>query len=107
VLRFLTNKRETDGCFDLSRRADLMNVDPKVAVNYLAVGTRDQRILTNCMQRLAQPREERFDGLTLHQLRLMTQTKTGKDEAKEFERIATDQSTPWPTRSWGWAAYAR
>jgi hypothetical protein len=106
VLKFLTNKREPDGCFDLSCRADLMNVDPKVAVNYLAVSTRDQRVLTNCMQRLAQPREERFDGLTLHQLRLMTQTKTGKDEANEFERIATDQWTPWPTRSWGWAAYA-
>ena len=83
-----------------------MNLDPKAATNYLAVGNRDQRVLTNCMQRLAQPREERFDGLTLHQLRLMAQTKTDKDEAKEFERIASDKSTPWPTRSWAWAAFA-
>ncbi len=106
VLRFLKNRRDPDGCFDLSRRTDLMNVDPKAATNYLAVGSRDQRVLTNCMQRLAQPREERFDGLNLHQLRLMAQTKTGKDEAKEFERIASDKSTPWPTRSWAWAAFA-
>jgi hypothetical protein len=56
---------------------------------------------------LAQPREERFDGLTLHQLRLMSQAKAGRPEAKEFERIACHQSTPWPTRSWAWAALAR
>ena len=37
----------------------------------------------------------------------MSQSKTGKSEAKEFERIACDQSTPWPTRSWAWAALAR
>jgi hypothetical protein len=107
VLKFLKNRRDPDGCLDLSRRTDLMNVDPKAATNYLAVGIRDQRVLTNCMQRLAQPREERFDGLTLHQLRLMSGAKTGKAEAKEFERIASDQSAPWPTRSWAWAAYAR
>jgi hypothetical protein len=106
VLRFLKNRRDPDGCFDLSRRTDLMNIDPEAATNYLAVGGRDQRILINCMQRLAEPREERFDGLTLHQLRLMTQTKTGKDEAKEFERIASDKSTPWPMRAWAWAASA-
>jgi Reverse transcriptase (RNA-dependent DNA polymerase) len=106
VLKYLKNRRDPDGCFDLSRRTDLMNVDPKAAANYLAVGIRDQRVLTDCMQRLAQPREERFDGLTLHQLRLMSGAKTGKAEAKEFERIASDQSTPWPTRSWAWAAYA-
>jgi hypothetical protein len=72
----------------------------------MAVAKSDPRILTNCMQRLAQPREERFDGLTLHQLRLMSQAKTGKEEAKEFERITRNQSTPWPTRSWAWAALA-
>jgi hypothetical protein len=37
----------------------------------------------------------------------MSQAKTGKPEAMEFERIACDQSTPWPTRSWAWAALAR
>jgi hypothetical protein len=107
VLKYLTNRYERDGCLDLSGRTDLMNIDPKIATNYLAVAKSDQRILTNCMQRLAQPREERFDGLALHQLRLMSQAKTGKPEAKEFERIACDQSTPWPTRSWAWAALAR
>ena len=44
VLRFLKNRRSSDGCFDLSRRTDLMNVDPKAATNYLAVGSRDQRV---------------------------------------------------------------
>src|SRR5260370_4381644 len=84
-----------------------MNVAAKAATNYLAVAKSDQRVLTNCMQRLAQAREERFDGLTLHQLRLMSQAKTGNPEAKEFERIACDQSMPWPTRGWAWAALAR
>jgi hypothetical protein len=107
VLKYLKNHRDPNGCFDLSQRTDLMNIDPKVATNYLAIAKSDQRVMTNCMQRLAQPREERFDGLTLHQLRLMSQTRTGKPEAKEFERIARDQSTPWPTRSWAWAALAR
>jgi Reverse transcriptase (RNA-dependent DNA polymerase) len=107
VLKYLTNRYEGDGCLELSRRTDLMNIDPKIATNYLAVARSDQRVLANCMQRLAQPREERFDGLTLHQLRLMSQAKTGKPEAKEFERITCDQSTPWPTRSWAWAALAR
>ena len=107
VLKYLTNRYEGDGCLELSRRTDLMNIDPKVATNYLAVARSDQRVLANCMQRLAQPREEQFDGLTLHQLRLMSQARTGKPEAKEFERIACDQSTPWPTRSWAWAALAR
>jgi hypothetical protein len=102
VLKYLTNRYERDDCLELSRRTDLMNVDPKIATNYLAVAKSDPRILTNCMQRLAQPREERFDGLTLHQLRLMSQAKTGRGEAKEFERIARNQSTPWPTRSWAW-----
>jgi hypothetical protein len=106
VLKYLTNRSERGGCLELSRRTDLMNVDPKAATNYLAVAKSDQRVLTNCMQRLAQPREERFDGLTLHQLRLMSQAKTGNPEAKEFERIACDQSMPWPTRSWAWAALA-
>ena len=107
VLKYLTNRYERDGCLEISQRTDLMNIDPKVATNYLAVAKSDQRVLTNCMQRLAQPREERFDGLTLHQLRLMSQAKTGKPEAKEFERIACDQSMPGPTRSWAWAALAR
>jgi len=56
---------------------------------------------------LAQPREEGFDGLTLHQLRFVSQAKTGAPEAKVFERIAADESAPWPTRSWAWAAIAR
>ena len=107
VLKYLTNRYEGDGCLELSRRTDLMNIDPKIATNYLAVARSDQRVLANCMQRLAQPREERFDGLTLHQLRFMSQAKTGRPEAKEFERITCDQSTPWPTRSWAWAALAR
>ncbi len=107
VLKYLTNRYERDGCLEISQRTHLMNIDPKVATNYLAVAKSDQRVLANCMQRLAQPREERFDGLTLHQLRLMSQAKTGKPEAKEFERIACDQSMPWPTRSWAWAALAR
>ena len=107
VLKYLTNRNEHNGCFELSRRTDLMNIDPGIATDYLAVAKSDPRIMTNCMQRLAQPREERFDGLTLHQLRLMSQAKTGKEEAKEFERIARNQSTPWPTRSWAWAALAR
>jgi hypothetical protein len=107
MLKYLTNRNERDGCLEISQRADLMNIDPKIATNYLAVAKLDQRVLANCMQRLVQPREERFDGLTLHQLRLMSQAKTGRPEAKEFERIACDQSTPWPTRSWAWAALAR
>jgi hypothetical protein len=107
VLKYLANRYERDGCLELSQRTDLMNVDPKTAANYLAVAKSDQRVLTNCMQRLVQQREERFDGLALHLLRLMSQAKTGKPEAKEFERIARDQSTPWPTRSWAWAALAR
>jgi hypothetical protein len=107
VFKYLKNHRERDGCFDLSRRTDLMNVDPKTATDYLAVDIRNPRVLTNCMDRLAQVREERFDGLNLHQLRLMTQTKTGEGEAKVFERIASDQTVPWPTRSWAWAAFAR
>lgn len=107
VLKYLTNRSERDGCLELSRRTDLMNVDPKTATNYLALAKSDQRVLTNCMQRLALPREERFDGLALHQLRLMSQAKTGPSEAKVFERIATDESVPWPTRSWAWAAVAR
>jgi hypothetical protein len=37
----------------------------------------------------------------------MSRAKTGKPDAKEFERIACDQSTPWPTRSWAWTALAR
>jgi hypothetical protein len=106
VLNTLTNRYERDGCLELSRRTDLMNVDPKIATNYLAVAKSDPRILTNCMQRLAQPREQRFDGRTLHQLRLMSQAKTGREEAKEFERIVRDQSMPWPTRNWAWAALA-
>jgi Reverse transcriptase (RNA-dependent DNA polymerase) len=107
LLKYLTNHYERDGCLEISQRTDLMNIDPKIATNYLAVAKSDQRVLANCMQRLTQPREERFDGLTLHQLRLMSQAKTGRPEAKEFERIARDQSTPWPTRSWAWAALAR
>jgi hypothetical protein len=107
VLKYLTNHYERDGCLEISQRTDLMNIDPKIATNYLAVAKSDQRVLANCMERLAQPREERFDGLTLHQLRLMSQARTGRPEAKEFERIACDQSTPWPTRSWAWAALAR
>jgi hypothetical protein len=107
VLKYLTNRSEGDGCVELSKRTDLMNIDPKTATNYLAIAKSDRRVLTNCMQRLTQPREERFDGLTLHQLRLMSHAKTGKVEAKEFERIACDKSTPWPTRSWAWAALAR
>jgi hypothetical protein len=58
------------------------------------------------MHRLVMPREERFDGLMLHQLRPMSHSKTGKLEANEFERIACDRSMPWPTRSWAWAALA-
>jgi Reverse transcriptase (RNA-dependent DNA polymerase) len=107
VLKYLTNRGERDGCLELSRRTDLMNVDPKTATNYLVLAKSDQRVLMNCMQRLAQPREERFDGGTLHQLRLMSQAKTGQPEAKVFKRIATDESAPWPTRSWAWAALAR
>ena len=106
VLRYLTNHYQRDGCLEMSQRTDLMNIDPKIASDYLTVAKSDQRVLTNCMQRLAQPREERYDGLTLHQLRLMSQARTGRPEAKEFERIARDQSTPWPTRSWAWAALA-
>lgn len=107
VLKYLTNRYERDGSLELSRRTDLMNVDPKTAANYLAVAKSDQRVLTNCMQHLTRCREERFDGLTLHLLRLMSHTKTGKAEAKEFERIGCDESSPWPTRTWAWTALAR
>jgi hypothetical protein len=82
MLKYLTNRNERDGCLEISQRADLMNIDPKIATNYLAVAKLDQRVLANCMQRLVQPREERFDGLTLHQLRLMSQAKTGRPESQ-------------------------
>jgi hypothetical protein len=34
VLKYLTNRNERNDCFELSRRTDLMNIEPKIATNY-------------------------------------------------------------------------
>ena len=44
VLKYLTNHYERDGCLEISQRTDLMNIDPKIATNYLAVAKSDQRV---------------------------------------------------------------
>lgn len=107
VLRFLKNKLDKYGCRELSGRQDLMNVDPKLTSEYLKVAGSDERVLENIMGRLSQTPESHLEALALHQLRTMSNVRTGKAEAIVFKRIASDETRPWPIRSSAWKALAR
>jgi hypothetical protein len=107
ILRFLMNKGDDYGCSRLSERQDLMNIDPKLTSEYLKTAGSDERVLENCMGRLSQTPENHLEALALHELRTMSNVRTGAAEAKEFKRIASGQTRPWPTRSSAWKALAR
>jgi hypothetical protein len=59
------------------------------------------------MGRLSQNPESHLEGLALHQLRTMSNVRTGGAEATVFKRIASDETRPWPVRSSAWKALAR
>jgi Reverse transcriptase (RNA-dependent DNA polymerase) len=107
ILKYLKNKVDDYGCRELSGRQDLMNVDPKLTSEYLKVAGSDKRVLENVMGRLSQTPESHLEALALHQLRTMSNVRTGRAEAKVFKRIASDETRPWPVRSSGWKALAR
>ncbi len=107
ILKFLRNKSDDYGCSRLSERQDLMNIDPKLASEYLKIAGSNKRVVENCMARLSQTPESHFEALALHELRTMSNVRTGVAEAKEFKRIASDQTRPWPSRSYAWKALAR
>lgn len=62
ILRFLMHKSDDYGCRFLSGRQDLMNIDPKVASEYLKVAKSDDRVLENCMRRLSQKPETHLEA---------------------------------------------
>jgi hypothetical protein len=107
VLRYLKNKVDDYGCRELSGRQDLMNVDPKLSSEYLKVAGSDERVLENVMGRLSRTPESHLEALALHQLRTMSNVRTGRAEAKVFKQIASDETRPWPVRSVGWKALSR
>jgi hypothetical protein len=84
-----------------------MNIDPKLSCTYLVVGQRDPRVIDECMKRLSQKIEENLEALSLHTLLTMSNCRTGREEGKEFERVASDPLRPWPTRAMAWKALAR
>ncbi|HLW72240.1 MAG TPA: RNA-directed DNA polymerase [Candidatus Binataceae bacterium] len=107
ILKYLKNRNDMHGCYDLVCRRDLMNIDPKIAGPYVMVAKTTKRVIEECMKLISQAPEDHFEALTFHMLMAMSQVRTGGDEAKEFERIASDQSRRWPTRAAAWRALAR
>jgi hypothetical protein len=107
ILKYLKNTLDAYGCRELSGRQDLMNVDPKLTSEYLKVAGSDEQVLENVMGRLSQIPESHLEGLALHQLRTMSNVRTGRAEAKVFKQIASDETRPWPVRSSAWKALAR
>ena len=106
IVRYLKNKVDDYGCRDLSGREDLMNVDPKLTSEYLKLAGSNKRVLENIMERLLRTPERHLEALALHQLRMMSNVRTGKAEAKEFKRIASNATRPWPVRGSAWKALA-
>ena len=116
VFRFIVNalkNREDDyGCVLMAREATLMNVDPRVSGEYLAVGlpkgrANRTRVIEACLTQLSQTDGEHFNGLRLHLLRAMASTKCGELEGNDFMKFAIDDSQPWPVRNFAWHAYAQ
>jgi hypothetical protein len=89
-----------------------MNVDPRASAEYLMIGLRKgksnrTRVIEACMTQLSQTNGQESDGLDLHLLRAMASAPTGQSEGNEFQRIAANDSRPWPVRNFGWHAYAQ
>jgi hypothetical protein len=113
VIKTLINKNDSYGCLSLARNRCIMNVDPKLAGQYLRqVGLsgkrlKDKRIVEPIMDHFLKIPEERFEALNLHMLNALRVRSFGDSEAKEFRRVATDSARRWPLRVYGWAAYVK
>ena len=107
ILNFLKNRLDDYGCYELVRRQDLMNVDPRVSCAYLRVAKSQKRVIEESLKLVSLAPQENFEALTLHTLLALSEARTGRDEAKEFSQIARDPLRPWPTRAAAWKALAR
>lgn len=106
ILNRLKKKNQPYRCSALLRRQELMNIDPKVSCSYVSVGLSDNRVIDELMKIIEDQPQDRLEALKLHSLLAMSNARTGRDEARQFERIASDPSRPWPTRSMAWKARA-
>jgi hypothetical protein len=111
IINALKSQRDDYGCVLLARSAPLMNVDPRVSGEYLALGVRKgqmnrSRVIDAAMTQIGQSSEE-YNGLLLHLLRAMLVANAGKSEGNEFQKLALDESQPWPVRNFAWHAYAQ
>jgi hypothetical protein len=110
VLSALYGNKNPYGCKLLACKPAMMNLDPQASTRYLELSfgkASEAAVIDACMQKLQQPAEVSFQGLDLHLLRLMGNTRTGDAEGTEFLRIANDTSRLWPVRNFAWRAYAR
>ncbi len=106
ITRTLKNLKDPYACLPLAREPRLMNLDPRLATDYLASARLDRLVVDACMVRLTGTHEEWYEGLDLHLLRALVEAKLGAVEGEAFFRIASDGSRLWPVRSWAWHAYA-
>jgi hypothetical protein len=83
-----------------------MNLDPKNTTDYLGPNPNNE-VVEICMNQISQPATPDTEAITLHYLRLMSQTRCGQAEAKVFQQIAEDSSRIRPTREWAWLARCR
>lgn len=112
IIKTLRHRRDSYGCLPLARTPSLMNVDPKVAAEYLREVALSSKlkvaaVVDAILRRLSAPQEDQFDGLDLHLLSAVLRRRLGDAEAKEFRSIATDVARRWPIRVYAWAAYIK
>jgi hypothetical protein len=104
LLKVLKGKGQRYGTLDLVRRFDIMNIDPKNTTDYLISPKPERKLIDICMNQISQPSTLNTEAITLHYLRLMSQTRCGQAEAKIFAQIAENNSRIGPTREWAWVA---